>query len=1045
MRRGEANNGEGERQSAGLALRADEPTQRVTNASDPDAVSGSALEDTASVQPVARNLPEAGQMLGRYVVLENLGEGGMGVVVAAFDPALERRVALKLVRPSSDDHAAAARHRIFLLREAQALAALSHPNVVPVYDVGEFPIPDSPPGVYVAMELEDGETLRRWAKTSRPWWQVVDVFIQAGRGLAAAHAAGIVHGDFKPANVLYRRDGRVVVLDFGLARYRGAALADADVPSHSVSALGVSMQSSLPPGEATMGGAGFIMGTPAYLAPEQYDGVHEATADQFSYCVALYRTLFGRHPFAAGPDRDGERDALVRRIRGGVPAHVPRTRRRLARVARIVLRGLAHDPERRWPSMDALLDALVSARRFSIWPIVAGGAVMVLAGLAGFVVATSGSGDSTVMRTASCDQEFGLSQAWSESRRVQLHDALQRLKRSGTAASEQAWLDETASVAGRDLDRYAAAWSHERRGVCENRRGSHASALRSGRQRACLDDALAAMTTLVDGLLEADATTWASLGRPTARLARPEACREVGASRSNSAAEGEEVRRARRMLATGRANLHAGQHEAAIGAARRVADVALERSAPELAARADWLLGEALADAGDYPGALRHLRHAAWGCSLLSCDGLTLQAMSDMVKILSSDLVDFDQAVRWERRARRVLEERGLSEPFADVALYNAIGLLRLAQGDYEESEAAFRYAVKRAALASDAEFRLAGVYNNLGNALEAQGRSAEAIEVATQSIVMRERELGRHHPSLASALSNLAISELVVGDVHSARGHLRRAIAITLSAWGPDHPNLANYYNNLANVHYEQGEWAAARVEYRRTLQVLRRSLGEEHPYVGLTLGNLGLVTEDPHEALALHRAALAALKLAVPDRHPHIALTYNNIGSALRRLEQYDAAREYYGRALEIREDVLGPKHPLTATTIDNLGRNARAAGDPELAISYHRRSLSMWTASYGDLHRRVVFAKTGLANALLDAFRGSEAEVLRARVLAQAAVDACSREANDADPVDRAEAELVLARALLDGPDQDPRRARRLAQRARKVLTGPSVSRQ
>lgn len=984
-------------------------------------------------------------MLGRYVVLESLGEGGMGVVVAAFDPALERRVALKLVRPSSDDHAAAARHRIFLRREAQALAALSHPNVVPVYDVGEFPIPDSPPGVYVAMELEDGETLRRWAKTSRPWWQVVDVFIQAGRGLAAAHAAGIVHGDFKPANVLRRRDGRVVVLDFGLARYRGPGMADGDLSSHSVSALGVSMQSSLPPGEATMGGAGFVMGTPAYLAPEQYEGAHEAAADQFSYCVALYRTLFGRHPFAAGPEQAGERDALVRRIRGGVRAHVPRTRRRLSRVARIVLRGLAHDPQGRWPSMDALLKALVSARRFSVWPIVVGGALAAVGGVAGVAVATSGTGSLAAVPGAGCDQDFGLSQAWSESRRVGLLDALQRLKRSGTGASEQAWLDETAGVAVRDLDRYAAAWVHERRGVCERRRGSHASALTPDHQRLCLDDARAAMTTLVDGLLEADATTWASLGRPTALLGRPEACRELGASRSNSDDEGEEVRRARRMLATGRASMHAGKHEAAIGAARLVADIALERSAPELTARADALLGDALADAGDYPGALEHLRHAAWGCSLLSCDGIALEAMSGMVKILSSDLIDFDRAVRWERRARRMLEERGASEPFADAALYNAIGLLRLAQGEYSESEAAFRYAANRATVANDTEFRLAGVYNNLGNALEAQGRSAEAIEVLAQSIVIRERALGRHHPSLASALSNLAISELVVGDVRSARGHLRRAIAITLSAWGPDHPNLANYYNNLANVHYERGEWAAARVEYRRTLQVLRRSLGEEHPYVGLTLGNLGLVTEDPHKALALHREALAALKLAVPDRHPHVALTYNNIGSALRRLERYDAAREYYGRALEIREDVLGPKHPLTATTVDNLGRNARAAGEPELAVSYHQRSLSIWTASYGEVHRRVVFAKTGLANALLDAFPGIEAEVLRARALAQAAVDGCAREENDADPVDRAEAQLALARALLDGPEQDRRVARRLARSAREVLTGPTVTRQ
>ncbi len=160
-----------------------------------------------------------GVAVGRYVVLDRIGAGGMGVVYAAYDPELDRRVALKLLRP---DRFGGDAGRLRLLREAQALARLTHPNVVAVYDVGTFG-----DRVFVAMELVEGETLRQWLRAEprspRPWREVLERFLPAGRGLAAAHAAGLVHRDFKPENVLLGRDGRARVVDFGLAK----ALADA--------------------------------------------------------------------------------------------------------------------------------------------------------------------------------------------------------------------------------------------------------------------------------------------------------------------------------------------------------------------------------------------------------------------------------------------------------------------------------------------------------------------------------------------------------------------------------------------------------------------------------------------------------------------------------------------------------------------------------------------------------------------------------------------------------------------------------------------------
>src|SRR5579862_4327593 len=219
-----------------------------------------------------------GATIGRYVILERLGQGGMGVVYRAYDPELDRRIALKLVRADSRHHLAL---RQRLVREAQAMARVSHANVLTVYDAGT--VGDE---VFIAMELVDGVTLGRWLRAERRAWRdVIDRFVGAGRGLAAAHAAGLVHRDFKPDNVLVAASGAVRVTDFGLARAARESDPDA-APSPSAS-----------PSRLTQTGA--VLGTPAYMAPEQVRGeAVDARADQFSFCVALYEALWGETPFS---------------------------------------------------------------------------------------------------------------------------------------------------------------------------------------------------------------------------------------------------------------------------------------------------------------------------------------------------------------------------------------------------------------------------------------------------------------------------------------------------------------------------------------------------------------------------------------------------------------------------------------------------------------------------------------------------------------------------------------------------------------------------
>ncbi|MGE5183619.1 MAG: serine/threonine-protein kinase, partial [Acidobacteriota bacterium] len=298
---------------------------------------------TAPGSAPAAPAPELGTTLGRYRLERTLGEGGMGVVHAAFDPDLERRVALKVLRASDGDEA-----NKRLLREARAMARLTHANVVTVHEVGSANGRD-----YVAMELIDGGTLADWLRgEKRTPDEIVAAFVAAGRGLAAAHAAGLVHRDFKPHNVLRRRDGRVCVTDFGLARGVDA------LPSALEATMRLTTPAENTPSPLSgLTATGSVLGTPAYMAPEQWaGGTIGPAADQFGFCVALWEALTGERPFSGATIEE-----LKREVRRGPEkldaSKLPRWLRR------VLVRGLDPDPDERWPSMDALLVALSRGRR----------------------------------------------------------------------------------------------------------------------------------------------------------------------------------------------------------------------------------------------------------------------------------------------------------------------------------------------------------------------------------------------------------------------------------------------------------------------------------------------------------------------------------------------------------------------------------------------------------------------------------------------------------------------------------------------------------
>jgi len=294
------------------------------------------------------NEPEAdirhGTKVGRFVVTGELGKGGMGVVYAAHDRELDRQVALKVMRSA----AATQEERMRMLREGQAMARITHPNVITVYEVGvEGGL------VFLAQELLDAGTLGDWLEEEpRSHAEILDKFIAAGHGLAAAHAAGLVHRDFKPHNVLLGNDGRVRVADFGLARALGPEGDDMPAATRANMARAQLEEAVSPMSPLTRTGA--VMGTPMFMAPEQHEGQPaDARSDQFAFSVALYHALHGDYPFP-GKTAVALADAVI----AGRIQKPPRGHGVPERLRKILMRGLSPQRERRYPSMNAMLAEL---------------------------------------------------------------------------------------------------------------------------------------------------------------------------------------------------------------------------------------------------------------------------------------------------------------------------------------------------------------------------------------------------------------------------------------------------------------------------------------------------------------------------------------------------------------------------------------------------------------------------------------------------------------------------------------------------------------
>ncbi|MFY0567693.1 tetratricopeptide repeat protein [Archangium lansingense] len=941
--------------------------------------------------------PEPGARVGRYVLLRRVGEGGMGVVFAAYDPDLDREVALKLLKPGA---VADAEARGRLVREAQALARLSHPNVVIVHDVG---LDDDT--VFLAMELVRGRTLRHWlAEAPRPWREVLSRFLHAGQGLAAAHAVGLVHRDFKPDNVLLGDDGQVRVTDFGLAR----AMLPPLPPPEPWARERPTRQTPSPEGDTL---AGVRLGTPAYMSPEQWRGLRaDARSDQFSFCVALYEALFGQRPFAGGTVEE-----RVRALREGWVTPPPRGSRVPGAVRDAVLRGLAAEPDKRHPSLDALLARLECGSRTRRWRWAAALATGVTASAAvGFGLAWS---DATQVCTGF---EARLEGTWDATRRARLE---QRFRQAVPPVPGDAF-ESTA----RALDAYAQALVAQEQQSCEDTRVRQAQSERLMDLRAaCLDGRREALHVLVE-LLEGDDREALPRAPEAARqLPSLAACADRDAlARVDPLPEALEARwelaALRRELDGLRVQGAAGFHARVLPRLEEVVAALRRLGHRPTLARALLLQGELRGTAGGFAAAREVLEEAVRVAEAGHDDETAAQAWNRLLYTEVEGMGLVKEAQRTARMAEAALERLG-PEASLEVAaeLHRVRSTLGYRQGEYARSLTDAREALALLERArGPQDVALTEVLTVMGMALNAMGRYAEAEQQYARALALTEAVYGREHPLRAGHLSNVATALRLQGKVAEAVARYGEALDLAERLLGAEHSSTSVIRVNLGDALSRQGQLAKALPHYERALASLRKGGDGERlrmANVLLSLGNARLDLGQHPQAEEAYREALALQEAQLGPRHPDVALSRNNLGSVALDAGRLEDARAHFEAARALWESTLGPGHPKVASALYNLGHVELRLGRVRPALAYLRRALELREQALGTEHPRVAQTLGMLGEALVEG-----GQLREAREPLERAVTLSTRV--ELPPHDIGRARFALARVLWRSQGERPR---------------------
>lgn len=802
-------------------------------------------------QPLAR-----GTGLGRYIILEPIGEGGMGEVYRAYDPELDRSVALKIlsIEQTYDQTFEKAKSR--LVREAQALAQLSHPNVVAVHDVGSVE-----EDVFIAMEWVEGQTLREWlVESKRSISEVLSVLQAAGKGLAAAHQAGLVHRDFKPDNVIVGLDGRVRVLDFGLACAASEA-SDQDqnlIEQRLRELKEISSSSpSLLPSPLTR--AGGILGTPMYMAPEQHLGrVADQRTDQFGFCLVLYEALYGVRPFAAKKMKDMVCNVIQHRLSDPPPdSGVPSWLRA------IVVRGLSSKPEDRYPSMEALLAELLdpeevvrkqrAQRRRLVFVL-----LVVLLGIGLPLVVWYGL---KYKRVSNCmEVQTELVGIWDRPTQETMEQAFLSTKKPYSAGTWQR--------VQQIFEQYIHDWSLMRAQICEATwlSGTQSEELLD-RKMDCLTQRLDEVRELGKVFLEADASVVEKAVVATSGLSSLQHCQDKERLYSRMELPAPDAKRLvenlRQKLVEVRMLNKAGKYRKAHDKASQILKQAASLGYQPLSVEAMYWAGALKHSLGRSPKAVELLREAFWK----AVDAKHLRYMvrigNQLAWVITDGLSQYQKGLQWGETSKIGL--RLLDKPTELMAQWHStMGMVLFTNNDAEKSIKHYRKAL--------------GLYKEL---------------------------LGSENLMVGKLFNNIGYLFWGLGDFAQAQRYYRRALAVYHSSLGENHPMLAISHNNLGHIHWKEGRFDQALVHFRRAGEIYKASLSPDHPRRASALNNMGYMfckKKEYPKALEYLTQALEIWEKTLGKSHRRVSWPLAGLGECYLALGQPEKAQKYLMRVQEI-----------------------------------------------------------------------------------------------------------------------------------------------
>ncbi len=885
---------------------------------------------------------EGSTIASRYRLERILGRGGMGVVYLAQDTQLRREVAIKLVRPEvAAEHGDELQARLH--KEARAMARLSDPAVVPVLDVGR-----DAGTVYVVMERVEGVTLRAWLKARpRTPAQILEVMTTAGKGLVAAHHAGMVHRDFKPDNVLVGHDDRVRVTDFGMAIVpRGDSVTPPSMEASLSSASGSDSDS-------TLTRTGTVMGTPAYMAPEQIDGQPlDARSDQYAWCLVLVEALTGTRPFEGRTLyalRDAQRTSPVL---GGLPS----------RVREVVQRGLREDPAERWPTLEQAMDRLRRPSG-SRWRVAAVG----LIALAGWGLLP---GAATSARAVSrCSTGAAAMEAsWSEAR-------------SGRDAED--------GPLSQELEEHVTTLTAAYQRSCDAR--SLPSSVTADEAMDCLDRRRARLTPILERW---SADPEADLLDVVTGLPGAESCFGADEARPQPR-DPERAQEARRL----RAQLEEGWSYFALGDMDE-AQAHFDALGPEIDAlgfgplHAEWSMmsGRVLVRRAEVEPALERLEAAYWEANREGDDWIAARSATAMFRLLGDTLNRFDDADRWARHAESSLEradrtiawyhfhearatveirrsEPGAARSHSERALALALRLwppghpdvvsaranlaiVDTLQGDFGAAQTGLRRAIEARSLRRGEDHPdLVPMLHALAEVLSRQGRSRESEQLLRRSLGIVEEAYGSDHPLASDARNGLAIVAAMRGDYDEAEPLFLENLEQAERRWGATDDRVMRLRLNLGNLRLQQGKLEDARTDLLAVLAWDEERVGPSSVALVRTL----LLLADVEHRRGELESATAHLDRSMRILAEHEDAESDLLASALQRRgvlqrerEHMDDARDDLERSLSLRRNDAS-----RAPVLIELGHLERDLGDDDRATQHYRSALALVTEP-GDPNR-------------------------------------------------------------------------------------------